>query len=37
VKTCKNSSGNEIAVIKIDSDVLMTNKEMVKILGGKTS
>jgi hypothetical protein len=31
--TYKNSSGSEIAVIKIGSDVLMTSKEMAKIYG----
>jgi hypothetical protein len=31
--TYKNSSGSEIAVIKIANDVLMTSKEMAKIYG----
>jgi hypothetical protein len=29
--TYKNSSGSEIAVLKISNDVLMTSKEMAKI------
>ncbi|MDR2457608.1 MAG: hypothetical protein LBD41_03915 [Clostridiales Family XIII bacterium] len=31
--TYKNSSGSEIAVIKIANDVLMTSKEMAKMFG----
>lgn len=31
--TCRNSSGSEIAVIKIANDVLMTTKEMSKFYG----
>lgn len=31
--TYKNSSGNEIAVVKISNDVLMASKEMAKMFG----
>jgi hypothetical protein len=31
--TYKNSSGSEIAIIKIANDVLMTSKEMAKMFG----